>query len=298
MAPVKKRTTIKFNIIDKIEVIDAYEIKKISLDASKLDGLKKKELNAKLITDAEIFFNKYKRPWIDTLAEIWRWHEHVFKGKEQLAYDELYKNYLDAINSTEQEPIKTIRYEKKILLQQLRDGVSIAEPEWTDIDSINSWHFIDKNSVEKLSLGATFETVSYSTIFEWRIKSEVEWRPSWYEWIFMGNVYEVTGDYTDEQKRLLILEAFDKERVYFEKLKTKYDSGSAESSDAYSRPRIPESVRIEVWRRDGGKCARCGSREKLEYDHIVPISRGGSNTARNIELLCEKHNRSKSNNVV
>jgi 5-methylcytosine-specific restriction endonuclease McrA len=30
----------------------------------------------------------------------------------------------------------------------------------------------------------------------------------------------------------------------------------------------------------------------------VPISKGGSNTARNIELLCEKCNRSKSNNVV
>ncbi len=65
----------------------------------------------------------------------------------------------------------------------------------------------------------------------------------------------------------------------------------------YQRTRIPEQVRIEVWRRDGGQCARCGSREKLEYDHIVPISRGGSNTARNIELLCESCNRSKGANI-
>jgi hypothetical protein len=68
--------------------------------------------------------------------------------------------------------------------------------------------------------------------------------------------------------------------------------------DAVSqRPAIPSAVRIEVWRRDGGLCVRCGSRERLEYDHIIPISRGGSNTARNIELLCETCNRVKSASI-
>ena len=59
------------------------------------------------------------------------------------------------------------------------------------------------------------------------------------------------------------------------------------------REAIPSVVRREVWRRDGGKCVQCGGRESLEYDHIIPVSKGGSNTARNIELLCEKCNRSK-----
>jgi hypothetical protein len=59
------------------------------------------------------------------------------------------------------------------------------------------------------------------------------------------------------------------------------------------RPRIPESVRHEVWRREQGQCARCGSRERLEIDHIVPLAMGGSNTARNFELLCENCNRRK-----
>jgi hypothetical protein len=117
------------------------------------------------------------------------------------------------------------------------------------------------------------------------------------EWVFKGYVYDVKGLYSDDQIKLLILEDFDRERMYFEKLKVKFNEAPSQDS-SYERPRIPESVRIEVWRRDGGKCARCGSREKLEYDHIVPISKGGSNTARNIELLCEKCNRSKSNNVV
>ena len=60
---------------------------------------------------------------------------------------------------------------------------------------------------------------------------------------------------------------------------------------------IPAEVKREVWRRDMGKCVQCGSNEKLEYDHIIPHSRGGSNTARNIQLLCENCNRSKSHNI-
>lgn len=56
---------------------------------------------------------------------------------------------------------------------------------------------------------------------------------------------------------------------------------------------VPPQVKIAVWRRDSGKCVKCGSQERLEYDHIIPISKGGSNTERNIQLLCEKCNRSK-----
>jgi hypothetical protein len=63
------------------------------------------------------------------------------------------------------------------------------------------------------------------------------------------------------------------------------------------RQAISSEVRREVWRRDQGKCVKCGSREKLEYDHIVPFSKGGSNTARNIELLCESCNRAKSASI-
>lgn len=63
------------------------------------------------------------------------------------------------------------------------------------------------------------------------------------------------------------------------------------------REAIPRLVQREVWQRDGGKCVECGTREKLCFDHIVPFSLGGSNTIRNIQLLCERCNCSKGNRI-
>jgi hypothetical protein len=61
---------------------------------------------------------------------------------------------------------------------------------------------------------------------------------------------------------------------------------------------IPTSVKIEVWKRDGGKCAKCGADEDLHFDHIIPWSKGGSsNTADNIQLLCGKHNLEKHDKI-
>ena len=60
---------------------------------------------------------------------------------------------------------------------------------------------------------------------------------------------------------------------------------------------ISKSVRREVWRRDRGRCVECGSRVNLEYDHIIPFSKGGSNTGRNIQLLCQDCNRKKYDNI-
>lgn len=60
---------------------------------------------------------------------------------------------------------------------------------------------------------------------------------------------------------------------------------------------ISKAVQREVWRRDQGRCVQCDSKERLEFDHIIPFSKGGSNTARNIQLLCEICNRKKYNKI-
>jgi len=60
---------------------------------------------------------------------------------------------------------------------------------------------------------------------------------------------------------------------------------------------ISEEVKDSVWNRDGGECVQCGNNENLEFDHIIPFSEGGANTKRNIQLLCQTCNRSKSNKI-
>jgi len=62
---------------------------------------------------------------------------------------------------------------------------------------------------------------------------------------------------------------------------------------------IPTSVKLEVWQRDRGKCVKCGSTENLHFDHDLPFSKGGTSfTAKNIRLLCMKHNLEKSNKIM
>jgi hypothetical protein len=61
---------------------------------------------------------------------------------------------------------------------------------------------------------------------------------------------------------------------------------------------IPTEIKLEVWKRDGGKCTKCGSTNDLHFDHIIPWSKGGSSTtADNIQLLCEKHNLEKHDRI-
>lgn len=62
---------------------------------------------------------------------------------------------------------------------------------------------------------------------------------------------------------------------------------------------IPTPVKLEVWRRDGGRCVDCGSSDSLHFDHVIPYSRGGSSlVAENIQLLCARHNLAKHAKII
>lgn len=61
---------------------------------------------------------------------------------------------------------------------------------------------------------------------------------------------------------------------------------------------IPTHVKLKVWKRDNGQCVQCGSRENLHFDHILPFSKGGTSlSAKNIQLLCMKHNLLKKDKI-
>ncbi len=63
---------------------------------------------------------------------------------------------------------------------------------------------------------------------------------------------------------------------------------------------ISFKTKIRVVRRDNYTCQRCGKHlrdNEVEFDHEIPISKGGSSEEQNIRLTCFDCNRSKSDKV-
>ena len=81
-------------------------------------------------------------------------------------------------------------------------------------------------------------------------------------------------------------------------------AGAGGGVAARPRPRvrgrgIPAAVRRQVWEWDRGCCSyvdrgsgrRCGSRHRLEIDHVLPFALGGGAEPENLRLLCAAHHR-------
>lgn len=61
---------------------------------------------------------------------------------------------------------------------------------------------------------------------------------------------------------------------------------------------IPQAVKFKVMRRDKGVCQVCGRSvpdEEVNFDHIIPWSKGGRSDESNIRLLCQECNKSRGN---
>lgn len=110
-------------------------------------------------------------------------------------------------------------------------------------------------------------------------------------WMFQDRFYWEEEGYEADDVKALVLAADRRRKRQLEQAIALTSQATVAASRA--RSPIAEEVRIEVWRRDGGRCVKCGSQANLEFDHIIPVAMGGSNTARNLQLLCEACNRTK-----
>jgi len=62
---------------------------------------------------------------------------------------------------------------------------------------------------------------------------------------------------------------------------------------------IPQSVKFKVFRRDNQVCQLCGKNvgfDEINFDHIIPWSKGGSSDESNIRMLCESCNKIRGSN--
>ncbi len=70
---------------------------------------------------------------------------------------------------------------------------------------------------------------------------------------------------------------------------------SDRTSEVSKMPRyISAALKREVWRKAKGKCESCKSAFALEYDHKLPIAKGGQSELKNLRLLCRNCNQRKA----
>jgi hypothetical protein len=63
---------------------------------------------------------------------------------------------------------------------------------------------------------------------------------------------------------------------------------------------IPFRTKMRVVRRDNHTCEHCGKHLKdneVEFDHVIPLAKGGSSDEHNIRLTCHDCNRDKSDKI-
>lgn len=114
-------------------------------------------------------------------------------------------------------------------------------------------------------------------------------------WLFEGEFYWENEGYDSDDVKALI-----RQRERQKKRKLEHARALMLAEEEGARPRregIPLEVRRNVWQRDGGRCVECGRSELLELDHVIPLALGGSNTEKNLQLLCTECNRTKGSSL-
>ncbi len=134
-----------------------------------------------------------------------------------------------------------------------------------------------KNGIQSPELVKVYEKIKPGI---WVYNGVFELQDSWVEPSNGRNVFKfklVVTDFTVDQK----------------------EKRKSELKDLDHNRLIPTSVKIEVWKRDKGRCVECGSTDNLHFDHILPFSKGGTSLkAENIQLLCARHNLKKSDKII
>lgn len=181
------------------------------------------------------------------------------------------------------------------------------------IDQLDSTGIIRQKSeswerevlIDETSLGVIISEIKRLTSLsdksdelDFELQREVDDRVSYYKGLKEEQDRERERAEIERQKEAIKQEILTKKRkmqIRQIALKELEEEGFVEPSK--KREPIPQEIQNVVWNRDGGRCVKCGSQENIEFDHIIPFSKGGSNSARNLQLLCQKCNRSKSNKI-
>jgi hypothetical protein len=103
------------------------------------------------------------------------------------------------------------------------------------------------------------------------------------EWIWELKQAELNA--SDKGLTLLFEQTTEQDRLRWDRMRSSLaDLKPAPEQEKY----IPETVRVTVWRRDGGKCIRCGGRDDLDFALTPSAVRVETVTAQHVQLLCAR----------
>lgn len=241
-----------------------------------------------------------------------------------IEFKKINKKYPPKINISYKETEESLTFSKKYKdnLEKYADDFnfkldSFIEPDYSNYSFLLSEHFIDNKKKEEELI---IKNIRFTPLYNWcytifdideeELKNNenqvIMYNPVKKDmafFLYKNCLYktEFNEFFTNEELLLKVKEKIYKEDKKFEQLKKQIElyenSDLSDTSKKKTREPISEDVKFEVWRRDQGRCVICGSQENLEFDHIIPFSKGGSSTARNIQLLCQNCNRHKSDKI-
>lgn len=196
------------------------------------------------------------------------------------------------------------------MLTEVRTSIGVlgaSKPDWLRLgdcsfesDLLNDgwWELHDRGDIDrrlalKDAADALLVLAEASPVPGWKLPKFLQNADPFIVWLYRGRVWRVDEDVTSDDVKALVDRRRQKRRSEIERAKVAVTI--EQSPDR--RGGISDEIKIFVWQRDGGRCVRCGSSEKLEFDHIIPVVMGGADTARNLQILCEACNRSKGGNL-
>lgn len=113
-------------------------------------------------------------------------------------------------------------------------------------------------------------------------------------WMFEGRFYWEAAGYTAADVMALVR---DKERRARNRLDRAHQAMRLEQQPRVRRTSLTRQLRRAVFERDDGQCVECGSTFDLQYDHIIPVAKGGATSLENLQLLCSACNQAKGANL-
>jgi len=111
-------------------------------------------------------------------------------------------------------------------------------------------------------------------------------------WAYAGRIYSENENLSRGEVHALLVSRDMRERRKVDRAVAMLQR--SESTPRRGREHIPDDVKQFVWQRDRGRCTNCGATTDLEFDHVIPVSMGGSSTERNLQLLCASCNGMKA----